>query len=134
MPNSTFTVGGPVESRCTKCRRITNHIVVAIEGEIPAKVQCNICSGEHKYRPPVAAKKVTAKKTPTLKVTGQKEWQDMRQKLEEAQTIAYAMDSSFKVNTVIKHPVFGLGLVEKIIAPRKIEVLFEEGRKLLRCL
>jgi hypothetical protein len=102
--------------------------------EVPAKVQCNTCGGEHKYRPPASAKKTVAKKTAAPKVTGQKEWQEMRSKIESAQAIDYSMDASFKVNTVIKHHVFGLGLVEKIIGPRKIEVLFEGGRKKLRCL
>jgi len=34
----------------------------------------------------------------------------------------------------MKYPVFGLGLVGKNIAPRIIEVLFDDGRKKLRCL
>lgn len=133
MSNSTLSVGGHVESRCTKCRTITNHIVVAMDGGIPVKVQCNTCGGEHKYRPPAAPKKATTKRAATTKVTGQKEWHNMSAKLEEAQAADYSMDSSFKINTVIKHPIFGLGLVEKIAGPRKMEVLFEQGRKLLRC-
>ena len=134
MTNTTLTAGGPVESRCTKCRKITNHIIVAIADEVPVKVQCNTCGGEHKYRPPVSAKKAAAKKTAIPKVTGQKEWQEMRAKIEGAQAINYSMESPFKLNTVMKHPIYGLGLVEKIIGPRKIEVLFEDGRKILRCL
>jgi hypothetical protein len=139
MSNSTFTVGGPVESRCTKCRKITNHIIVALEEEVPAKVKCNTCEGEHKYRPPAAAKKkapkkTAAKKATTPKVTGQKEWQELREQIEGAKAADYSMDSPFKVKTVMKHPVFGLGLVEKVVGPRKIEVLFEDGRKIMRCL
>ena len=134
MTNTTLTAGGPVESRCTKCRKITNHIIVAIADEVPVKVQCNTCGGEHKYRPPASAKKAAAKKTAIPKVTGQKEWQEMREKIEGAHAVNYSMESSFKVNSVMKHPIFGLGLVEKNIGSRKIEVLFEDGRKKLRCL
>lgn len=134
MSNNRLLVGGPVDSRCTKCRRITNHIIVAMEDEVPAKVQCNTCGGEHKYRPPAAAKKATAKKTPPPKETGKKDWQGIKSKIEGAKATDYCMESSFKVNTVMKHPVFGLGLVEKNIGHRKIEVLFEDGRKKLRCL
>jgi hypothetical protein len=32
----------------------------------------------------------------------------------------------------VKHPVFGLGVVKSVV-PNKIEVLFQEGKKLLRC-
>ena len=134
MSNSTLTVGAPIESRCTKCRKITNHIIIAIVDERPAKVKCNTCEGEHKYRPPATPKAATAQKTATSKATGQKEWQEIKSKIEEAKAVDYSMDAAFKVDTVIKHPVFGIGLVEKIIGPRKIEVLFEDGRKKLRCL
>lgn len=134
MTKNTLTVGGPIESRCTKCRKITNHIIVAITDNIPAKVKCNTCEGEHKYRPPAAAKKSTTKKVASPKATGQKDWQELRTKIEEVKAADYSMDSSFKVNTVIKHPMFGLGLVEKKIGVRKMEVLFEDGRKKLRCL
>ena len=134
MSNNIFTIGDPVESRCTKCRKITNHIIVAMEDKTPVKVQCNTCSGEHKYRPPAAAKKSVAKKPIAPKATDQKDWQEMKAKIEGAQAADYSMDSSFKVNTVVRHPVFGLGLVEKVIGQRKIEVLFEDGRKKLRCL
>ncbi len=134
MSTSTLTVGGHIESRCTKCRKITNHIIVAMTDNVPAKVKCNTCEGEHKYRPPAATKKSTTKKAVVPKATRQKEWQELRAKIEEFKAVDYSMDSSFKVNTVIKHPVLGLGLVEKIIGPRKMEVLFEDGRKKLRCL
>ena len=134
MSSSQLTVGGPIESRCTKCRKVTNHIVVAIAGGTPAKVKCNTCDGEHKYRPPVATKRPSAKKTAVPKTSGQKEWQEIRSRIVEAKAVDYSMNSSFKVDTVIKHPVFGIGLVEKIVAPRIIEVLFEDGRKRLRCL
>lgn len=134
MSNSKLTVGGHIESRCTKCRKITNHIIVAMMDDAPAKVKCNTCEGEHKYRPPAAAKKSTSKKVVAPRATGLKDWQELRTKIEEAKSVDYSMDSSFKVNTVIKHPIFGLGLVEKIIGERKMEVLFEAGRKKLRCL
>jgi len=134
MSNNKLLVGWPVESRCTKCRRITNHIIVAMEDEMPAKVQCNTCSGQHKYRPPATTKMAAEKMTPPPKETRQKDWQEMKSKIEGAKATDYSMDSSFKINTVMKHPVFGLGLVEKIIGHRKIEVLFEGGRKKLRCL
>ena len=134
MTDNTLTAGGSVESRCTKCRKITNHIIVAIADDTPVKVQCSSCGGEHKYRPPASAKKAAAKKTVNPKVNEQKEWQEMRSKIEGAKAADYCMDSPFKVKTVMKHPVFGLGLVEKNIGSRKIEVLFEGGRIKLRCL
>ena len=41
MQNKTLSAGDQVESRCTKCRKVTNHIVIAMTGDTPSKVQCN---------------------------------------------------------------------------------------------
>lgn len=141
MTKKTLAAGDPIESRCTKCRKITNHIVVAMEGEVPVKVQCNTCDGQHKYYPPAAKKKATAKKPATRtrktadpKVAEQEEWQTRKADIEAKPATAYAMDTAFKVGSVMKHPKFGLGLVQSSLGPGKVEVLFEDGRKKMRCL
>jgi hypothetical protein len=33
----------------------------------------------------------------------------------------------------MNHPVFGLGVVQRVVGTRKIEVLFEDGKKTMRC-
>lgn len=43
--------GSDIESRCTKCKTTTNHIVVAMIGTTVAKVKCNTCGSEHNFRP-----------------------------------------------------------------------------------
>ncbi len=47
--------------------------------------------------------------------------------------IGYDMQSRYKVGNLVQHPKFGLGLVKGLIVPNKVEILFEEGLKLLRC-
>jgi hypothetical protein len=49
------------------------------------------------------------------------------------QASAYSMDSAYKVGTLINHPQFGLGLNQRVVGLRKIEVLFETGKKIMRC-
>ena len=135
MTSTTLSAGDPIESRCTKCRKITNHIIVAVKENIPVKVQCNTCEGQHKYRPPTAKKKpATTRRTVDPKLAEQKEWQKLRQEIEAKEAIAYSMETAFKVGSVMKHPVFGLGLVQNVLGPQKIEVLFESGTKKMRCL
>ena len=46
---------------------------------------------------------------------------------------AYAMDAVFEEGDVLEHPVFGLGVVQETPSPDRVQVLFREGRKLLRC-
>jgi hypothetical protein len=41
------------------------------------------------------------------------------------------MNNSFSAGDVINHPKFGLGAVETALPPNKIEVRFQEGKKML---
>ena len=43
------------------------------------------------------------------------------------------MTGCFAENALVLHPTFGLGVVAKTIRPDKMEVVFEAGVKLLRC-
>ena len=133
MDVSTLTAGDPIEARCTKCRKNTNHIVVAMKDDVPVKVQCNTCSGQHKYRPPTAPKKPAVRRTADPKVAEQKEWAELMPTLNSDQAVAYSMDSSYKNGALINHPEFGIGINQGVIGLRKIEVLFEDGKKIMRC-
>jgi hypothetical protein len=44
---------------------------------------------------------------------------------------SYDMNNSFSTGDVINHPKFGLGAVETALPPNKIEVRFQEGKKML---
>ena len=134
MQSTTLSVGDPTESRCTKCRKITNHIVVAMAEGLPAKVECNTCSGQHKYRPPAVRKKPATRRTVDPRIAEQKEWQKLQPDIEAKTAIDYTMKTAFKVGSVMKHPTFGLGLVQGNLGPQKVEVLFEDGKRKMRCL
>jgi len=149
MITRKLSAGDIIEARCTKCRDILNHRIVAMVAEKIVRVECNTCGGTHNYYPPPALKtaKATsgggssaakpatapraAKKDPAQ--ADRDEWLSIRQNLNPDRAIAYSMTVKCKVNEVIDHPVFGLGLVKLLIAPNKMQVLFEDGIKLLRC-
>jgi hypothetical protein len=57
----------------------------------------------------------------------------MIQGRDPASAIAYSMTATFRVNDLLNHPMFGLGLVTAAIKPDKVEVLFKEGSKLFIC-
>ncbi len=84
MQNTTLSVGDPIEARCTKCRKNTNHIVVAMAKELPVKVECNTCSGQHKYRPPTAAKKPAVRRANQPQDAERKEWEALVPTMNEA--------------------------------------------------
>ena len=43
----------------------------------------------------------------------------------------YTQDGSFNEGEKVDHRTFGRGLITKLIQPNKMEVIFEEGSKLM---
>ena len=50
-----------------------------------------------------------------------------------ATPVPYSMNGTFAVNTLVDHPVFGTGAVVELLPPDKMDVMFKEGVKRLRC-
>lgn len=145
MSSLKLAAGETIEARCTKCRSVLNHTIVAmVDGKV-VKVKCDTCGGMHNYHPPVsvpAAKKTpsTAKKAATPRAAKkdstaieQEEWEALKSGFNLDRVSDYSMDGKFRVNELIEHPVFGLGVVRLLPGPSKMEVLFQCGKKLLRC-
>lgn len=133
MQSTTPSAGDPIEAKCTKCKKITNHTIVAVTEKGPVKVQCNTCSGQHKYRSAAPVKKAPVRRSVDPKIAEQKEWGELRPGMNSEQAKDYSMTSAFKTGSLINHPIFGIGLVQRLAGPRKIEVLFEDGKKTMRC-
>jgi hypothetical protein len=146
MNQKTLSAGDVVDSRCTRCREVTNHTIVAMVGEEVARVQCHVCESVHNYRPEKkkAEKKAASgatksaagasRKSQKMKLSADKEeWLALSSTADESKALPYGMNNSYKVNDLVAHPVFGLGVVKLTIKPNKVEILFQEGKKLLRC-
>ena len=139
MADATCGAGDQVQSRCTKCRRITRHVVVSVVDDKPVRVQCTACEGEHNYRPPKAepVKKPRAPRRQPTKASAKaeaiaEEFEAAISKFNPSSATAYSMTASFRARTLIAHSSFGLGLVKRVIPPNKIEVLFRDGIRRLR--
>ncbi len=149
MSTSKLSAGDIIEARCTRCRDILNHRIVAmVDGKV-VKVECNTCGGTHNYYPPPTAKQQRAAKAdPAVKKTAaaprssrkdpsqsdRDEWASLRPNMMLDKAKPYSMTTKFRVNELLDHPTFGYGIVKTLIAPNKMQVLFEDGIKLLRCL
>ena len=44
---------------------------------------------------------------------------------------AYKISDTYREGALLLHPSFGIGVVTKIISPRKMEVIFENSKKLM---
>jgi hypothetical protein len=141
MINTVRSVGESIKSKCTKCKTVTRHLIIALVGGKPARVQCTICQGFHNYRPPAPQKPPRgarggaprAVRRPAAVAAIEEEWQGLIRERGSEQAARYDMASSFRVGDLLDHPTFGLGQVRKTIPPDKIEVHFRHAIKRLRC-
>lgn len=172
---SSFVTGQIVEARCSRCKDITGHVIMACVDGVPVKVECRACGSVHKYVAPgtrahnekESTVSVRAGRDRTMVMDAavhaeaaraqredkaarpaslSREEKKLVQKREQAEqqwqkavssitgeAVPYAMTGSFSANTLVEHPVFGIGAVLEVIPPDKMEVLFREGVKRLRC-
>jgi hypothetical protein len=143
MSKKKLSVGDDLEANCTRCRTLMNHTLVAMVEGRPVRVKCNTCGGEHAYRTPVPVKTARAPKGPQAtaprrsridpKLAEQQEWEQLQTSWNPSNAVGYSLDGQFKLNSLVRHPVFGLGIVQQLPGGRKVEVLFKDGKKLLRC-
>lgn len=134
--------GMEVDSRCLKCKLVTNHTIIAMVGDQIAKVQCNVCGSRHNFRPSAPAKTGrTSRRTVRKSASGSRQKADKAQLYFEelmsgrdpAAAVPYDMNGLFQENDIVDHSHFGLGVVTATIPPNKIEVAFKEGSKILIC-
>lgn len=124
-------------------------MIMSMVGPVPARVMCRTCKSEHNFKPKRGVKEpggiapsrgspgsttrtarapLEAKEEKTVPV--ELEW--MRQM--NASTAAmkeYGADQAFITGDRIKHPVFGEGIIQKLVFPNKVEVLFKMDIKTL---
>ncbi len=79
-----------------------------------------------------AKKKTKAKTTRKKKSTKSHEdaWEEMKEKYSDLPPEVYSIRGSYRAETLIDHPSFGIGVVTDS-QMRKIEVCFKEGIKTL---
>ena len=124
VKKKTVEVGKEVQDFCTKCKIETVHVVTKVtDGEIK-KVMCNGCRSTHVYRGGQAP-------TPRSKPTRPRKWSTLVELVEDEKVVDYKITGVFSEGDAIQHKKFGLGVITKVVDSTKIEVVFEEEKKLL---
>jgi hypothetical protein len=136
-------VGGETFGYCTSCRDMRLHVIVAMEGPVPAKAECRSCHRQHKFRAhPPGTKKEPAPRAPRVKSSsggsGVAVATPAINPLEAflsgkppAAPRAYTPADRYAVGDILTHPNFGLGAVTNVPSPGKISVLFRDTTRLL---
>mgnify|MGYP001199865820 CR=1 FL=1 len=141
------SAGDDIDSRCLKCKAVTNHTIIAMIAGQVAKVQCNTCGSRHNYRQPIVEKSTTlrrsagkivaggriAKPRMTKGMTAAALFDEILAGQDIATAKPYSMSGDFNSNDLLNHPTFGFGVVTKKINSTRIEVTFKEGSKILVC-
>ncbi|MCM0082246.1 hypothetical protein L4X63_11660 [Geomonas sp. Red32] len=149
MERRAVSAGDNIDSQCTRCKALLNHTIVAMVGTLVVRVKCNTCGSEHNHRPAKEAKearepkaavtrstaakpaRATAGRTKTPVLSDEAIWEEAIAPHDPDKAVPYSMNATFRSNTLVSHPTFGIGLVAATQAG-KIEVVFKSGRKLLR--
>lgn len=143
--NKPLSAGSFIETKCTRCGAVLNHTIVAMVGTKIVRVECDTCHGTHAYHPPKAVKEPAAAKTAKTKVAASRkarvdpeaaareEWAALQPDMDPERAIPYDMNRTYRVNALMLHSHFGLGIVKTVLPPNKITVLFKDSVKLLRC-
>lgn len=129
---SKISTGGDVDSYCTKCKLILEHIVVAMVRDAVVKVKCKTCGGIHNFKnTPVARSGATrARSTPSKSfIQTQVVWEKA---VETAQgpEMTYEMARAYHTGDLIVHSIFGRGVVQKTFF-KKCAVLFKDKERVL---
>jgi hypothetical protein len=51
MAYGELTAGKEIDAKCTRCKIVIGHTIVAMVGTEPRRVKCNSCGSEHRYIP-----------------------------------------------------------------------------------
>jgi hypothetical protein len=128
---SDAAVGGYADAYCGKCKDVTSHIVLAMKGATPSRVECRTCHAMHLYKASASAS--ASKSTGTkprasraAEVKPEEAWAAaMRQG--RGEPIKYAPGGQYVGGNRLNHATFGEGVVVRISSATVCEVVFKTG-------
>jgi hypothetical protein len=127
-----ISTGRDIDSYCTKCKLILEHIVVAMTGGTVVKVKCKTCGSTHRFKGmPAERTKSPRMKGTAIKpvLTSQAQWEAAVGTANGSEQV-YDMTGSYRAGDLIVHSIFGKGVVQKIFF-KKCSILFRDKERLL---
>jgi hypothetical protein len=127
-------VGSDVEAYCPKCKADTTHVVISKYEEEIRRVQCNPCGDVHSYRKPRGETEddvpepVSARKRASMKKLN---WDEFFAKKSQNDAKPYEFRERYKDNLIVRHPKFGVGFVSEVVSDSKVEITFQDARRIL---
>ena len=126
---ATLTAGADTDAYCSKCKLVLAHVIIAMKGSKPARVECKTCKGIHTYKAnPPGTKKTTTKRAARSVAS---DYDNLMNGRDIASARRYVISERFTEQEVIDHKKFGLGLVQRVLSDKKVEVAFPDGARVL---
>jgi hypothetical protein len=127
-PTAAAKVGGDVESWCGRCAELTTHSIVAMVGDEPKQVLCQVCGSRHAHRT-VAARKAAPSAPGAAGTTDDRprggdpearrraaELRALGEEVAAAETVrSFDPKERYKAGEIISHPEFGRGKIENVL-------------------
>ena len=124
------SAGDNIESSCTRCKLVLDHVVVAVHGDMVVKVKCKTCGSTHKFRDPADVKKPrTAKKKEDAVKAAETLWESCLAEAKGKER-TYEVGGKYRIGDIVLHSTFGKGIVRKIYF-NKCDVLFKDKERLM---
>jgi hypothetical protein len=132
--------GGDVDAHCNKCKLTLAHVIIAMNGTRIAKVECKTCRGVHAYKAGPGSSAASPRRASTGTRTtkgkgsasiGPSDYEKVIKGQDLSRAQRYRASTNFAEGDVVDHTNFGLGIITRLLADSKIEVLFPIGMKVL---
>ena len=127
-PAARLGVGADVESWCGRCGETTTHSIVAMVGQDPKQVLCQVCGSRHTHRagparrtapsPGAGAGEVEERPRPTNPEARRKaaELRALGEEVAAAATVrVFDPKERYKAGEIISHPEYGRGKIENVL-------------------
>ncbi|MBI1747619.1 MAG: hypothetical protein HYR55_13670 [Acidobacteria bacterium] len=130
--------GRAIDSYCTACESMRPHTIMTMRGENVLKVTCQTCAGTHKFlaaKPLGKAEQAKAREAAAATRRAEMRKASFDEALAQLNTNKareYNLaEGGYKINDLIKHNVFGYGIVDEVEGRSKMIVRFREGSRRL---
>jgi hypothetical protein len=132
----THQIAQEIISYCSNCNRNLSHTITAAENGRVLRVVCGTCKEEHPFTKPIEtgphSKRRSGKKAqPKTAQQVSDDWKAEMDRVGALSATVYTMGGNYSEGEKLDHHAFGMGMVQKLISPDKMEVLFESGNKML---
>ncbi len=123
-----LTVGAEIEAWCGKCGEMTNHHIVALVGNEPKQVLCQVCNSRHAFRTSAARPRAAEGAAAGASESRPRTPQDVESAKKAAQLRDLAVEVNaaaevksfdpkqrYKVGDIIAHSEYGRGKIENVL-------------------